>query len=126
MPSSTPFTNRTASSVLNVRASSSASFEHHGRRRVAGVLQFPGRQPQDQPVDDGQPLEPPVLRVLLDQRVELGDIRGRAEHERSRELAHGFGRVGLMLGEERLKRLRRARSGRLPRNTATCSAASRA
>ena len=59
--SSTPFTNRTESSVLNVRASSMRFVEHDGRRRVGLVLQLPDGHAENQPIDHGQPLEPPVL-----------------------------------------------------------------
>ncbi len=59
--SSTPLTNRTESSVLKRARQLQRLVQHDGRRRVGLVPQFPDRQPQDQPIDDGQPLEPPVL-----------------------------------------------------------------
>ena len=77
MASSTPLTKPTDSSVLNRRASSSASLMTTAARRVRLVLQFPDGQPENQAVDDREPLQAPVLRVRVDQLIDVGQVPRR-------------------------------------------------
>ena len=84
MASSTPLTNGTASSVLNVRASSSAS-SMTTAGGVSGVAQqLVERQPQDQAIEHGHALEPPVLRGFFDQRIDRGAARATVPRDKSR------------------------------------------
>ena len=97
--------NFTASSVLNVRASSSASLmmTAGGVLRVAQELAH--RHPQDQTIDHRHPLGTPVLGRLGDQRV---DLRRDAARCRARAPPRTRGgvrrrlRVGPLQSEERL------------------------
>ena len=51
---------------------------------VVGVQQFPDRDPQDRPVDGGQPLQRPALQVRGDQVVDVRGVLGHAARHRHR------------------------------------------
>ena len=79
-----PLMNRTESSLLKVRASSSASLMMTGRR-VRLVQELVDRQPQDQPIQHVHPLDAPVLGRFGDHRVEVADGVDHAGGELLRE-----------------------------------------
>ena len=96
--------NFTDSSVLNVRASSSASL----MTTAAGVVRIPHHladgHAEDEAVEDRHPLGPPPLGGPGDQRVDRLDPRRRVAGERRGELPQ---RVGRRIGVRPLPREKR-------------------
>src|ERR1043165_8500607 len=70
--------------------------DDHLRRRSGLVQKFVDRQPQDQPIEDVLPLDPPVLRRFHDHRIDLGRPAGDAARqlrgEAAQLVAERFGR----------------------------------
>ncbi len=98
--------NFTASSVVNVRANSSASL-----MTTAGGVHCPGRcqhfgdgHPQNQPVENRHPFRPPTFGGFGDQRIDAVEPLDRFLRQRCRELAQFVGRfpVGPLMLEKRL------------------------
>src|SRR5436853_2580082 len=52
--------------------------DDHLRRRFGLVEKFVDRQPQDQPIEDVHPLDPPVLRRFDNHRIDVGHRTGDA------------------------------------------------
>ena len=124
--SSMPLMNFTDSSVLNVRASSSASL----MTTAAGVSrlaqQLADRQPQDQPIEDRHPLGPPALGGVGDQRRRCASSRrhGVARERASanaRTSSGGSARASGHCGPRTCRRRRARRAGRPPTGRASAA-----
>ena len=99
--------NFTDSSVLNVRASSSASLMTTAAGVSGSRMHLADRHAEDEAVEDRHPLGPPPLGGLGDQRVDRLDPRRRVAGQRRGELAQRVGRrigVGPLPREKRLGR----------------------
>ena len=116
--SSIPLMNFTDSSVLNVRASSSASLITTAGG-VSGIAQhLADRHPQNQPVEDRHPLGPPAFGGVGDQRVDrrraAATVSRASAEAKSRSSSAGGSASGHCRCEERLGGRGRRRRCRRP------------
>ena len=102
---STPLTKRPESSVENFFASSTASLITTAGSISRAVVQLERAHAQDDAVDRRQPVERPAFEQRPDQRVGLGGVLERAEHQIAHERAL-FGRLSRAssLGEHLVRR----------------------